>query len=58
MEKKVRCDTCGKTFEVVGSQGNMKEDQESVSCPYCSNLNEVLWPIDKPFFVRMIPSQM
>jgi len=60
MEKRVRCGKCGKAFEVVGSRSNAKEVPQSVTCPYdgCGEKNEVMWPVDMPFFVRKIPSEM
>ena len=58
MTKTVRCTKCQGSFEVVGERGNMKEVAQGVTCPYCQEPNEVVWPIDMPFFVRKIPSQM
>jgi hypothetical protein len=60
MEKRVRCNKCDKAFEVVGERGTMKEVPQSVTCPYdgCEEKNEVTWPMDKPFLVRKIPSEM
>jgi hypothetical protein len=60
MEKSVVCKECSKVFEVVGNRENLKEDAQSVTCPYdgCGQINELAWPIDMPFFVRKIPSEM
>ena len=58
MEKTVTCTKCKKVFEVVGQRGNTKEVTQGVTCPYCQEPNEVRWPLDMPFFVRKIPSQM
>jgi hypothetical protein len=60
MEKRIRCENCHRAFEVVGEQGTSKEVLTRVTCPYdgCSEPTEVLWPIDRPFFVRKIPSEM
>ncbi|HEY4837649.1 MAG TPA: hypothetical protein VIH72_03525 [Candidatus Acidoferrales bacterium] len=60
MEKTICCRKCGKRFEVVGNRGNMRQDYETVTCPYdhCHEPNEVLWPVDMRFFVRMIPLHM
>jgi phage FluMu protein Com len=58
MKKTVRCTKCCKAFEVVGEHGNAKEFPEGVTCPYCSEPNEVSWPMGIPFFVRKVPSQM
>jgi phage FluMu protein Com len=60
MEKRIRCTKCNKAFEVVGARGTSKEEFTGVTCPNneCSEPNEVMWPIDMPFFVRKIPSEM
>ena len=55
MEKKVRCTACNKPFEVVGG-GTMKEVPEGVTCPYCHEPNEVIWPMDGAVFARAIPA--
>lgn len=57
MEKKVRCTTCNRQFEVVG-QGTMREVPEGVTCPYCHTPNEVMWPMDGAVFARAIPEYM
>jgi hypothetical protein len=55
MEKIVRCTKCKKPFEAVG-QGTMKEVAEGVTCPYCDEPNEVMWPMDGAVFGRAIPA--
>ena len=55
MEKIVRCTKCKKPFEAVG-QGTMKEVAEGVTCPYCHEPNEVMWPMDGAVFGRAIPA--
>jgi phage FluMu protein Com len=58
MVKTVRCTECKKAFEVTGERRNMREVEQGVTCPYCQEPNEVLWPVDMAFFVRKIPCEM
>lgn len=57
MEKAVKCSKCRK-FEVVGERGNTKEVLKEITCPYCEEPNEVLWPQGMQTFIRKVPSQM
>ena len=52
MDKNVVCTKCRKTFIVHGNRGNMREVDQPVTCPYCGELNEVLWPVDMGFTVE------
>jgi phage FluMu protein Com len=55
MDKNVVCAKCRKTFIVHGNRGNMREVDQPVTCPYCGELNEVLWPVDMGFSVKKPP---
>jgi len=46
MEKRINCEHCRKLFVLTGNRGAMREEAQSVTCPICGHLQEVLWPID------------
>ena len=48
MEKIITCTHCQKTFKVSGSPSKAKQVPQGVTCPYCEETNEVLWPMDAP----------
>ncbi len=45
MEKTVVCTKCKKSFKVSGIGGQSKEVPQGVTCPYCREPNEVMWPM-------------
>ena len=49
MEKIITCMKCRKTFTVSGPYSSAKEAPQSVTCPFCEELNEVKWPMDTGF---------
>jgi hypothetical protein len=49
MEKIVSCAKCRKTFKVSGSHSKAKDVPHSVTCPFCGEPNEVMWPMDAGF---------
>jgi DNA-directed RNA polymerase subunit M/transcription elongation factor TFIIS len=55
MEKIVTCTKCRKTFTVSGPYGRMKEVPHGVTCPFCTESNELMWPMDTGF--TTIPKQ-
>jgi DNA-directed RNA polymerase subunit RPC12/RpoP len=54
MEKNVMCTKCQEAFTVHGNRGNMREVDQPVTCPYCGELNEVLWPVDMGLTVEKL----
>jgi DNA-directed RNA polymerase subunit RPC12/RpoP len=54
MKKNVICTKCRKTFTVHGNRGSMREVDQPVTCPYCGEPNEVLWPMDMGFTVEKL----
>ena len=49
MEKIVTCTKCKRTFKVSGSYSNAKEVPQGVTCPFCAESNDVMWPMDMGF---------
>jgi DNA-directed RNA polymerase subunit M/transcription elongation factor TFIIS len=49
MEKIVTCTKCQRAFKVSGSLSRMKEVPQGVTCPFCGESNEVMWPMDTGF---------
>lgn len=49
MEKILTCVHCKKTFKVSGPHSSTKKVPQSVTCPYCEQPNEVLWPMETGF---------
>jgi len=60
VQKTIRCKKCHRAFEGVGERGDSKLVDTRVTCPYddCHEETEILWPLESPCFVRMIPSEM
>jgi DNA-directed RNA polymerase subunit RPC12/RpoP len=46
MEKIITCTTCRKTFKVSGPYSVIKQVAHGVTCPFCGEQNEVMWPMD------------
>jgi DNA-directed RNA polymerase subunit RPC12/RpoP len=46
MEKIITCTHCQKTFKVSGPPSKAKQVAQGVTCPYCEQPTEVLWPMD------------
>jgi hypothetical protein len=44
MEKPVECKACRRWFRVSGEWDITRETPHTVTCPNCSELNEVSWP--------------
>jgi len=47
MEKRILCQRCGGTIEVSGDVDETDgpdEVAQQVTCPFCSEVNEVMWP--------------
>ena len=38
-----------KTFKIYGPHSRTKEVRQGVTCPFCAESNEVLWPMDTGF---------
>jgi phage FluMu protein Com len=49
MEKIITCTKCQKTFKVSGPHSSMKEVPQGVTCPFCRDANELMWPMDTGF---------
>ncbi len=49
MEKIVTCTKCQKTFKVSGPYSTTKGVPQGVTCPFCGESNEVMWPMDTGF---------
>jgi hypothetical protein len=45
VEQPVVCTKCKKRFIVAGTVGNSKIVSQLVTCPYCSEPNDVNWPM-------------
>ena len=45
MEKIVTCTKCRKTFTVSGQFSKAKEASQGVTCPFCAETNQVMWPM-------------
>lgn len=46
MEKPVVCTKCSQRFKATGPTSKVKEKIHSITCPYCGEKNDVLWPMD------------
>jgi hypothetical protein len=60
MEKNITCTKCRRTFTVSGHHTGVKEVPQGVTCPYCNEPSEVLWPMDAGFVktkLGHLPSQ-
>jgi len=55
MEKIITCTKCRKTFTVSGPYSSVKEVPHGVTCPFCGEANELMWPMDTGF--TTIPKQ-
>jgi phage FluMu protein Com len=51
MEKIETCTLCNKRFVVKGNVGDSKEVAQDATCPYCQELNEVMWPMNDGYSV-------
>ncbi len=45
MENTVVCTKCKKSFKVSGRGDGSKPVAQGVTCPYCKEPNEVIWPM-------------
>jgi hypothetical protein len=45
MEKVITCKKCISTFKVCGSYSVAKEIPHGITCPFCGEYNEVMWPM-------------
>ena len=56
MQKTILCQKCHRAFEVAGFQREGNPVSQTITCPYsdCNGKNEILWPIEYPFFVNKI----
>lgn len=46
VEKIITCTKCRKTFTVSGPYSSAKQVPQGVTCPFCGEANDVLWPMD------------
>jgi phage FluMu protein Com len=44
MEKKIKCEKCGKVFVVTGPDAGSRELTYQMGCPNCKHPNKVSWP--------------
>jgi len=52
MEKRINCTKCHRSIKIAGpSQGQGKEVSQGVTCPYCEEPNEVMWPMAAGYIV-------
>jgi phage FluMu protein Com len=43
VEKKIKCEKCGKVFVVTGPDTGSRELPYQMGCPNCKHLNKVSW---------------
>ena len=46
MTKTVCCTKCKMKFKVAGDTDRSKEVPQGVTCPYCREPNDVMWPMN------------
>ena len=46
MEKIVTCRKCRRTFKVSGPYSATQNVPQGITCPFCEQSNEVMWPVN------------
>ena len=55
MMKTVQCTKCAKDFALEGPNATSDQVPRMVSCPYCKELNQVLWPQGAGLRIQTLP---